>query len=366
MTSSPSQEIPKNLLVAEEYESFAQARLASDIFAYIAGGSGSEFTLRANRQAFQSLMLQQRVLVDCRQGNTTCEFLGQSFRHPIFLAPVAFQTLVHPEGELASARAAQALEAGMICSTLSSFSLEEIAQHHPDGLWFQLYFQAERAQTRDLLQRAERAGYRALVVTLDTPLQAGSLRARRAGFTMPSSVVATNLARYSVPPQVTLMPEQSVIFQGMMNEAPTWGDLEWLLAETRLPVIAKGVTHAEDAKRLAAMGVSAMVVSNHGGRALDGMPASLQSLRCVRDALGAGYPIFLDGGIRSGSDIFKALASGANAVLIGRSFLYALAVAGPLGVAHVIKLMREELELCMALAGCPTLSDISLDALYLP
>lgn len=364
MSSTSVHAIPAGLVSAEEYEQHAEQCLSPAVFAHINGGSGNEHTLRRNREAFEALTLQPRLLADCRHGNTRCELFGQAFRHPLLLAPVALQALVHPEGELASAQGAAAMEAGMVCSTLSSFTLEYIAARHPFGLWFQLYFQPRREHTLDLVQRAEAAGYRSLMVTLDTPVQAASPRAQRAGFSLPAGIQAANLQRYPPPERVTLGADQSIIFQGMMSEAPGWQDLEWLLDSTGLPVIVKGVTHPTDATRLAKLGVRGQVVSNHGGRALDHAPASLDCLPAIRRALGNDYPLLLDSGIRSGSDAFKALACGANAVLIGRPCIHALAVAGALGVAHVLKLLREELELCMALTGCPTLKDISREALF--
>jgi isopentenyl diphosphate isomerase/L-lactate dehydrogenase-like FMN-dependent dehydrogenase len=289
--------------------------------------------------------------------------LKREFVHPILLAPVAHQQLVHPRGELETAQAAAAMHSCMISSTLSSFSLEDIASTTTADKWFQLYFQPQREVTLDLLRRAERAGYTAIVVTLDTPIQAQSLSSRRAAFAMPAECVAVNLQHYPQPQPINLQAGQSRILQGMMSEAPTWQDLEWLLAQTSLPVLVKGVLHADDARELRARGVAGLVVSNHGGRTLDGAPASLRALPAIRAAVGSDYPLLLDSGIRSGTDIFKALALGADAVLIGRLQVYALSVAGALGVAHLLKLLREELEICMALAGCATLSDIRPAAL---
>lgn len=366
MIPSPPQGIPSDLVSAEDYERHAERLLPPASYAYIAGGSGNECTVRRNRDALNALQIQHRLLVDCRQGSTALTLFGQHLRHPLLLAPVAFQTLVHPDGELATRHAADVMEACMIGSTLSSFSLEDIAAPYPNPHWFQLYFQPQRAHTLDLLRRAETAGYRVLVVTLDAAIQSASLRARRCGFVMPATVQAANLVRYPAPPSVALARDQSMIFQGMMSEAPTWQDLEWLIGQTRLPVIVKGVMHPADAARLITLGVQGLVVSNHGGRALDQVPGSIEVLPALRAAVGPDYPLLFDGGIRSGHDAFKALASGANGVLIGRLQVYALAVAGALGVAHLLKLLREELELCMALAGCPRLQDITTAALYSP
>jgi len=367
-TPTSLDQIPADIRCAQDYESMAPRFIEAPAYEYIAGGSGHDVTATANLAAFAEWSVWPRVLADVTGGHTRLEMLGREFLHPILLAPVALQTLVHARGELATAQAAAATDSIMISSTLSSFTLEKIALEQiaveqiaaaaGSHKWFQLYFQPQRDITRHLLQRAEAAGYGAIVVTLDAPIKTTGLRAARAGFQMPSTCVAVNLQDYPQPPPLSLQSGQSRILQGAMSEAPTWRDLEWLLSQTTLPVWIKGVLHPEDAHALKALGVAGIAVSNHGGRALDGAPASLHALPAIRSIVGTGYPLLFDGGIRSGTDIFKALALGANAVLIGRLQMYALGVAGALGVAHMIKLLREELELCMALAGCATLADI--------
>ncbi|ATE61076.1 alpha-hydroxy acid oxidase [Thauera sinica] len=351
--------IPPGIQCAQDYEALADRFIPAPAHAYIAGGSGQEATLRANLAAFDGIGIAPRLLRDVTAGHTRVKLLGRELRHPVLLAPVAFQTLAHPGGEIETARAADATDSCLVASTLSSFPLEDIARATRGDKWFQLYFQPRRESTLDLVRRAEAAGFGALVVTVDASVQSPSLRARRAGFRMPDDVRPANLQHHVQPGQVTLSGGQSLIFQGLMSEAPTWDDLAWIMGQTALPVLVKGVLHADDAHALQAMGVAGLVVSNHGGRTLDGIPASLKALPRIREAVGAGYPLLLDSGIRGGSDIFKALALGADAVMIGRLQVYALAVAGALGVAHLVKLLREELELCMALAGCPTPADIT-------
>lgn len=355
--------LPAGVYCAQDYEALAAHCLPAPVLAWIAGGSGQELSLRANRRAFEALAIVPRMLRDLRGGHTRLRLLGRERRHPLLLAPLAWQTLVHPRGELDTARGAAAAETCMVASTLSSFTLEEIAAAGAGDRWFQLYAQPRRADTLDLLRRAEAAGFQAIVLTVDASVQTPGLRARRAGFELPAHLHAANLRAYPPPAPRVLAREESPIFQGVMAEAPGWDDLGWLLDNTRLPVLVKGVLHADDACRLKAMGVAGIVVSNHGGRALDGAPAALSMLPAIRAAVGEDYPLLLDGGVRSGSDVFKALALGADAVLIGRLQVYALAVAGALGVAHLLKLLREELELCMAQAGCATLRDLDADCL---
>jgi isopentenyl diphosphate isomerase/L-lactate dehydrogenase-like FMN-dependent dehydrogenase len=314
------------------------------------------------------------LLCDVTQGHTRLNLLNREFSHPIFLAPVAYQKLVHPQAELETARAAEVMEACMITSTLANTSLEDIAvvsnsrndsnvKNKASEKWFQLYFQPSRTATLDLLNRAQAAGYSAIVVTVDASIRSPSMSAVRAHFHMPDDCVAVNVQNYEVPEAHAITAGQSRIFNGAMREAPTWADLEWLLSQTSLPIIVKGVLHPQDAQKIKAMGCAGIVVSNHGGRSLDGAPASIDCLAKIRAAVGDDYSILFDGGIRSGLDIFKAIALGADAVLIGRLQVYALSVAGALGVAHMLRLLREELELCMALAGCASLSDIRNTAL---
>jgi 4-hydroxymandelate oxidase len=361
--------IPADIQCAQDYELLAPRFIPAPSFAYIAGGSGQDQTLAANRTAFAKWSVCPRLLCDVTQGHTRLHLLNREFAHPIFLAPVAYQKLAHPQAELETARAAEVMEACMITSTLANTTLENIAALGYENTgrdektkhcekWFQLYFQPSRAATLDLLNRAQAAGYSVIVVTLDASIRTPSLSAVRAHFKMPSDCVAVNLQDYETPEACAITTGQSRVFNGAMHEAPTWLDLEWLLSQTALPIIVKGVLHPQDAQKIKAMGCAGIVVSNHGGRSLNGAPASIDCLARIRAAVGDDYPVLFDGGIRSGLDIFKAIALGADAVLIGRLQVYALSVAGALGVAHMLRLLREELELCMALAGCASLSDI--------
>ncbi len=362
--ASAQDRIPDGIHCAADYEVLARAAMDPATWAYLEGGSGQGRTLAANRLAFERLSLLPRLLHDVSGGHTRLRLLGRTLAHPILLAPVAYQTLAHPGGELETARGAAAAEACMSCSTLSSYPLEDVAAHAGPLRWFQLYFQPAREQTLELVRRAEAAGYGALIVTLDASVQAPSLAALRAGFRMPAQLRPANLDRQAPQASAELPAGASRIFQGLMAQAPTWRDLEWLAGRTALPLLIKGVLHPLDAEALRGRGASGLIVSNHGGRALDGAPASLEMLPAIRRAVGVDCPLLLDSGIRCGQDVFGALALGADAVMVGRLQLHALIVAGALGVAHMIRLLREELELCMALTGCPTLADIDAGLIH--
>lgn len=350
--------IPADILSAQDYEFLARRFISAPSFEYIAGGSGRDYTLASNLAVFAKYAVCPRILRDLAHGHTGFKLLGREYSHPIFLAPVAYQKLAHPQGELETARAADATDTCMVCSTLSTCRLEDIAKTGSAEKWFQLYFQSSREATLDLLRRAEAAGYRVIVVTVDASIRSPSLGALRAQFQMPSDCIAVNVQAYNSVQTIETPQGRSRIFQGAMMDAPTWEDVEWLLTQTQLPVLVKGVLHPEDAQKIKSMGCAGIIVSNHGGRSLDGAPASLNCLARVRSAVGENYPLLFDGGIRSGLDIFKSIALGADAILIGRLQIYALSVAGALGVAHMLRLLREELELCMAQAGCATMSDI--------
>ncbi len=316
-------------------------------------------TLRENCAAFQRLSLRPRVLQDLNGGNTRLDLFGARFEFPILLAPVAFQKLVHPDGELATVLAASAHKTGMIVSTQASVLLEDVARQAHAPLWFQLYIQPDRGFTRELVQRAQSAGYQALVVTVDAPVNGLRNREQRAGFALPADIEAVNLRGMRSAPQPSGETGGNILLGGpLLAAAPTWNDIAWLRSLTSLPVLLKGIVTAEDAKRAVDAGVAGIVVSNHGGRTLDTLPPTIRVLPEIADTVGGRLPVLLDGGIRRGSDVFKALALGANAVLIGRPYIYGLAAAGALGVSHVIHILRAELELTMALTGCRELSDI--------
>lgn len=363
---SPLTQIPAEIVCAEDYERWAERNLPPAVFAHLSEGSMADATLRANRRAFEQHAIYNRILVAGDHGSTELMLFGQRFRHPFLLAPVAHQGLFHADAELASAQAANALEAGLVLSTLSSIRLEDVAEQTQAPRWFQLYFQASKNATLSLVKRAEAASYGAIVVSLDVPVHGVRRSSQRLGFALPAHLSAVNVNDIECCPTRSIGRNVSTVFQGYMADAPTWEDLVWLLKSTSLPVLIKGVTHPDDAKRLQALGAAGIIVSTHGGRALDGGLASLDALPTIRQVVGPDFTLLLDSGVRSGTDAFKAIALGANAVMIGRPYIYALATAGALGVAHLLRILRDELEITMAQAGCLRTSDIAPHTLFSP
>lgn len=363
MTHVPArQQLPPGIVSLADHEQQARRHLDDNAWAYFSGGAADEISLRSNRSAWDALPLWPRVLRPLTGGHTRVQLLGRTLAHPILLAPVAFQRLAHADGELAMAYAAAALGAGVVLSTQASVSLESIAQAVlPDPgrgpLWFQLYLQPDRGLTRALAQRAEAAGFEALVLTVDAPASGARDRERRTGFRLPPGIGPVNLAGMQAPPTPPLGADQSALFDGLLHHAPTWDDVAWLQSVTRLPVLLKGVLHPADARQAVAAGVAGVIVSNHGGRTLDTAPATATALPRVVQAVGGALPVLVDGGIRRGTDVLKAMALGASAVLVGRPAVWGLANAGATGVAHVLRLLRDELEIAMALTGCATLAD---------
>ena len=365
MTHIPARhQVSPDIVNLADHEAHARQHLDDNAWAYFSGGAADEITLRANRTAWSDLSLWPRVLRPLAGGHTRVNLLGRTLEHPILLAPVAYQRLAHPDGERASAYAAAALGAGMVLSTQASVSLEAVAQAvRPDPgrgpLWFQLYLQHDRGFTQALVQRAESAGYEALVLTVDAPSSGVRDRERRAGFRLPPGVGAVNLAGLQAPSTFRPRPGQSALFDDLLHHAPTWDDIAWLQSITRLPVLLKGVLHPADARLAVSVGAAGLIVSNHGGRTLDTAPATASALPRVVQAVGGALPVMVDGGIRRGTDVLKAMALGASAVLVGRPAIWGLANAGAAGVAHVLRLLRDELEIAMALTGCATLADAS-------
>jgi isopentenyl diphosphate isomerase/L-lactate dehydrogenase-like FMN-dependent dehydrogenase len=320
-----------------DYERLADEKLDANAHAYLMGGADDEVTLRDNMAAFDRRKLRPRVLVDVGSVSTATTVLGTEIALPVLIAPVAIQRLAHPDGEEAVARAAAAAGTIMCLSSVATCAPGDL----PAGkCWFQVYVWRDRAKTVAAIEEAIESGFSALVLTVDVPYLGRRERDLRVGFT--------------VPEQLTV---QGDMFGEAFDATVTWSDLEWLVAYG-LPIVVKGILTAEDAVLACQHGADAVVVSNHGGRQLDGVPASLDALEEVAEAVGGRTEVLLDGGVRRGTDVLKALALGARAVLIGRPMLWGLAVAGEEGVADVLRMFQEEIELGLALLGCTSPADV--------
>lgn len=355
--------IPPDIVALCDYERHGSARLRPEVRAYVDGAGADGLTAAANRAAWDAIRLEGRVLADMRGASTALELLGLSLPHPLILAPVAFHGLAHPDGEHATALAAGATGSLMVVSTQAGVTIEDIAAASHGPLWFQLYMQPAREDSLRLVRRAEDAGCRALVVTVDAAVNGLRNIEQRAGFRLPDGLRAVNLDGMRGP-DIRTEPGRSPVFLGLLDAAPRWEDIAWLRSQTRLPVILKGIMSAHDARLAVATGADGVVVSNHGGRVLDTLPATAEALPVVAQAIGGRVPVLCDGGIRRGTDVLKALALGADAVMIGRPQIHALAVAGASGVAHMLTILRAELEVAMALTGRRQIADIGADVVW--
>jgi len=365
------------LTCLRDYEQHAQQKLDAGTWAYLNAGSADCLTQSWNEQAFSRLALLPRVLRSAAGGNTALELFGVRYAHPVFVAPTAYHALAHPDGERATALAAAAMQACYVVSTLASITLEDIAhasrqaQAPTDAasapLWFQLYLQPEREVSLDLIRRAEQAGYQAIVITVDAPIQGLRNEDQRHGFQMPASVQPINLTRYAKRlAGGTLAAGASLFEHPLVLGMASWNDVAGLIQQTRLPVLLKGIVNPLDVPPALDAGAAGLIVSNHGGRALDTLPAALDALPAVVAAAQGRVPVLADGGIRRGTDVLKALALGATAVMIGRPVLHGLSVAGATGAAHVLNLLRSELQAAMVLTGCRTLADATPSLLAAP
>lgn len=373
-------------ITIEDLRGMARRRLPRAVFDFVEGGAGDEVTLRRNREAFEAVTFRPRVLVDVRKREQATTVLGQPVETPVLIAPTGMAGLCWPKGELVAARAAARLGTIFTLSTHASCSIEEVAQGAPGPLWFQLYVWQNRDLTRAFVERARAAGYRALVLTVDVPVISVRERDVRNGFTVPPRVTVRNLLdvarrlgwirRVLLGPRLTLAnlvgapgaPRTDVVTLGgvanrQVDPSVTWADLEWVRSLWSGPLLLKGVLSAGDARRAVEHGVDGIIVSNHGGRQLDGAPASLDVLAEVVDAVPARTEVLFDGGIRRGADVVKALALGARAVLVGRPYLYGLAVGGQPGVERALGLLVAEIDKTLALVGVPRVADLDRSVL---
>ena len=359
MSRSPS------LINLDDYAEAAKLRLEPATYDYYAGGAMDEITLRENRDAYGRIRLHYRVLAGVGQRDLGTTVLDRKVSMPILVAPTAFHRMAHDDGECGSARAAGAADTLFVLSSLSNTSMEEVFAQCTGPRWFQLYIYKDRGVTAELIRRAERAGAEAIVLTVDAPVWGTREKDVRNGFRLPPGLSVENLSpagKQSFPESEGsgLAAYVNLMFDGSLS----FDDLEWLCAQTKLPVVVKGVCHPEDAVLCARRGAKAVVVSNHGGRQLDTCPATIDVLPAIADAVGDRIEVYVDGGVRRGTDVVKALALGARAVLVGRPVLWGLAVEGERGVKRVLELLRRELDDAMALCGCTRLSQINSGLIF--
>ncbi|XP_029850335.2 hydroxyacid oxidase 1-like [Ixodes scapularis] len=333
----------------DDIERLGCSKLSIAAAGYFNGGADTEQTLRENKMAYHRLRLRPRVLRDVAQRNMEVTLLeDQVVSMPVGISPTAFQNLAHRDGETATARAAQSARTLLMQGLFSCITIEDVKKAAPDGLqWLQLYIFKDRSITRDIVERAERAGYRALVLTVDMPIAGKQIARIKNKFKTPK---VANFAG--------LIPNKAYAYGGFLDPSLTWDDVTWLKSITKLPVIAKGICNAEDAEEAINCGVSAILVSNHGGRQLDGVPATIEVLPEVVTAVRGRVEVYVDGGVRRGTDVVKALALGAKAVFVGRPVLWALAYNGEEGVREMLEILRQELDRTLALIGCASIDQL--------
>ena len=353
---------------AEPADLFDYTRMAPDHMSdvgweYISGGAADELTLRWNRESYDRIRLRPRILVDVSQIDMRVTLFGRELPFPILLAPTAYHKLAHPEGEIATAKGAGACGATLVVSTSATTSLEDVARAATGPVWFQLYVQRDRDFTRELVRRAESSGYQAIVVTVDSPVLGPRYRETRTKFELPPGAERANFRGLKTATGGQ-RPSESTIYTAVLDPKLTWKEIEWLRSLTKLPLLMKGVLNPEDAARGVDLGASGIIVSNHGGRNLDTLPATIDALPDVAARVGGRVPVLVDGGIRRGTDVLKAIAFGASAVLIGRPYLYGLAVGGADGVARVVNILRREFEMAMALTGRTSVAQIDRSVIW--
>ena len=339
------------LVCLADFEAAARRKLPAATFDFVAGGAADELTMRWNREAYERIRLRPHVLVDVSAPDTRVALLGLDLPHPILLAPTAYQKLFHRGGEVATARGAGASGAVFVVSSNATTAIEDVARAASMPLWLQMYAQAEGDYNQRLIDRAETAGCHAIVVTVDTPVLGVRNREQRRRFVLPRHLTQ--------PMNPTNQHARRIAGGSPRRVSLTWRHLEDLRSLCRVPLLVKGILHPDDAERAVGQGVAGIIVSNHGGRNLDTAIATIDALPAIVDRVAGRVPVLVDGGIRRGTDVLKAIALGATAVLIGRPYLYGLAVGGDAGVARTVQLLREELELAMALVGCPRIAELS-------
>jgi 4-hydroxymandelate oxidase len=356
---------PTTTVRLEDFELRARAILPQTTYDYFAGGAEDEATIAANRSAYGRYRFRYRVLSSVAHPDLECEVLGARLKMPVQLAPTATQKMAHPDGELAAARAAAQAGVAYSLSTLSTVSIENVAAESTGVRWFQLYMYRDRGVIADLIERAAAAGYSAVMLTVDTPRLGRRERDFRNAFGLPEGMRYENLAAGLSRTDNAEVGQSalSAYFTDQLDSWLSWKDFDWLVSQSRLPVMAKGIVRGDDARHAVDSGARAVIVSNHGGRQLDHSIATLDALPEVVQAVAADVPVMVDGGVRRGTDVLKALCLGARSVLIGRPYLWALAVDGYEGVVRALELMRDEIAVSMMLLGVRDLSELSEDLL---
>ena len=350
-------------LKLEDIAPLAKANMEPASWDYIAGGARDEITLRGNAEAWRQIRLHYRVMRGIERRRMDVQIVGQKADLPIIIAPTAFHKLAHPDGELATVRAAAEAGAIMTLSTLSTVDMETVCAETSAKVWFQLYVYKDRGITRALVERAEAAGCRALVVTVDAAMIGMRERDERNHFHLPPGIEARNLVGAGFSQVGPAGPGSGLVayVKEWLDPSLRWEDIDWLRSITRLPILVKGIIRADDARLAADWGAMGIIVSNHGGRQLDTAPPTAEVLPAIADAVGDRVSLIVDGGIRRGTDVLKALALGAHAVMIGRPVLWGLAWQGQAGVSRVLSMMQEELDEAMALCGVADLESVRED-----
>ena len=347
-----------------DYEREAERLVPPAHWGYIAGGANDEVTLGANRAAFDRILIRYRTMVDVSARDLSTSVLGIPVSMPVLVAPTAMQKLAHADGECATARATRAAGTLMITSTTATTGLRDVIESSPGPMWFQLYLYQDRGKTRAIIEEAVRSGYSGVVLTVDAPVLGRRERDIRLGFTLPKHLTIANakFAGMEVVPEASEEASGLMIhFRSLHDAALTPKDIEWVREVSGLPVLVKGIVRGDDAVRAVEHGAQGIVVSNHGGRQLDTAIPSITALPDVVDAVDGRAEVLVDGGIRRGTDVLKAVALGAKAVLLGRPVLWGLAVDGEAGVTAVLELMRKEIDVAMALSGARDVSEVTRD-----
>ncbi|KAL0926488.1 hypothetical protein M5K25_002723 [Dendrobium thyrsiflorum] len=350
-----------------EYEAIAKQKLPKMAYDYYASGAEDQWTLKENREAFSRILFRPRILIDVSKIDMTTTVLGFKISMPIMIAPTAMQKMAHPEGEYATARAASAANTIMTLSSWATSSVEEVASTGPGIRFFQLYVYKDRNVVEQLVRRAERAGFKAIALTVDTPRLGRREADIKNRFTLPPFLTLKNFEGLDLGKMDKADDSGLASYvAGQIDRSLSWRDVKWLQSITTLPILVKGVITAEDTRLAIQNGVGGIIVSNHGARQLDYAPATITALEEVVKAAQGRVPVFLDGGVRRGTDVFKALALGASGIFIGRPVVFALASEGETGVRKVLQMLRDEFELTMALSGCTSLSKITRNHIVTP